>query len=306
MNANGGALRPTDRTNGNVIVKSMVIDSFQVDSLREGFVGEAFLTQELCPFCVSRSRIVDAALNIHADYPVSFDLRVCNRCGHGWIDPLPTQNFLDHLYRTGSNSVVGYGWSSEQKTQLTMPEKMVCKAIAASRPGRYFELGVGKGLLYKHYCSNGWQCSGVEPGNWGSGLPGVVRSLDDVPVGSAFDVLVALDVLEHVSDPIGVLRVLRGMSAPGSRLFTAFPNRQSFRFMMQKGRWRMVRPLGHIHYFSKRSVRLILETACFSPVSIQTTDLLEIKNVRRPLDAIIYMAQLAGWGDQLVVSASPI
>jgi hypothetical protein len=182
---------------------------------------------------------------------------------------------------------------------------MVCKAIAALRPGRYFELGVGKGLLYHHCCSNGWQCSGVEPGDWGSGIPGVVRSLDEVPGGSTFDVLVALDVLEHVRDPISVLRVLRGMSARGSRLFAAFPNRRSFRFILQKGRWRMVRPLGHIHYFSKKSACLMLEKAGFSPTNIQTTDLLEFMDLRRPLDAIIYLAQCAGWGDQLVVSASP-
>jgi hypothetical protein len=288
------------------MMKSMAIDSFQLDSLREGFVGEAFVAQEMCPFCGSGSRIIDAALNINAEKPSSFALRVCSRCGHAWIDPLPTQNFLDHLYQIGSNSVIGYGWSSERKTQLTIPEQVVCKAVAALRPGRYFELGVGKGLLYSHCFSNGWRCSGVEPGDWGSGIPGVVRSLDEVPVGSTFDVLVALDVLEHVRDPIGVLRVLRGMSAPSSWLFTAFPNRRSFRFMMQKGRWRMVRPLGHIHYFSKQSARLMLEKAGFSPVNIQITDLLEFKDLRQPFNAIFYLAQFAGWGDQLIVAASPV
>lgn len=274
------------------------------DALREGYEGDTFESQATCPFCHEGAVFVGETRNIHPEHPVEFSLRRCKSCRHMWIDPMPTQPFLDHLYRQASNSVIGMGWETIDKRSLALPEQRILAAEQTSTPGRYFELGVGKGLLYERFRNLGWDCLGVEPGDWGAGISGVVRSLSDVPEGT-FDVIVAVDVLEHVSDPIGMLNVLRSLAGPNTRLYAAFPNHQSFRFLIQKEKWRMVRPLGHVHYFSKRSAATMFREAGFTILSARSNDLWERGLVRHPKSLIFGAVQAVGLGDQWLIVGAP-
>ena len=280
-------------------------DAHMFDVLREGYHGDAFGSQATCPLCDQGAVFVGRAKNIHPEHAVEFSLRRCTNCRHMWIDPLPTQSLLDFLYRQASNSVIGVGWESTNRACLTLPEQRILAAENTSAPGRYFELGVGKGLLFERFRSLGWDCLGVEPGDWGAGIPGVVRSLSEVPKGIV-DVIVAVDVLEHVSDPIGMLKILRSLAGPSTRLYAAFPNHQSFRFLIQKEKWRMVRPLGHVHYFSKRSAVTMFREAGFSIQSARANDLWELRSVRHPKSLIFGAVQAVGLGDQWLIVGAPM
>ena len=121
----------------------MAISTEALDTLREGFVGDAFGMQTRCPICSATSDRLDAATNISPQKPLAFDLRVCRTCEHSWIDPLPTQPFLNHLYGIGSHSIVGEHWRSVLKQQFSIPEQMVIEDAAGKAPGRYLEIGVG-------------------------------------------------------------------------------------------------------------------------------------------------------------------
>lgn len=277
--------------------------TWTLEPLREGFVGEAFTAQPTCPFCGSQADFWARARNIHPSHACDFSLRSCRHCAHLWIDPLPTQPLLDHLYGCGSKSVIHMGYESEERPMLTIPERRVLAAEGSGAPRRYFELGVGKGVLFREFDRRGWQCSGVEPGNWGSGILGVKRSLEEIGSEEAFDLLVAMDVLEHIRDPIAVLRQLRSRAGPGARLYAAFPNRQSLRGVLQRERWRMVRPLGHVHYFSRASATLMLREAGFALRRARTTDLVDLRSIQGFRSLAFGAAQIVGWGDQWLVSA---
>ena len=67
----------------------------------------------------------------------------------------------------------------------------------------------------------------------------------------------------------------------------------------------MVRPLGHLHFFSPRSARLMLKEAGWDAERVQTTDLMHRHEVRNVRSALLYLGQLLGFGDQLIVSARP-
>lgn len=218
--------------------------------------------------------------------------------------PLPTQELLSHLYARGSHSVIGVGWDAEDRQHFTIPERQVVRREAETVPGAYFELGVGKGLLYRWFLERQWSCAGVEPGAWGR-FPGVVSSLDELNSSTEFDVLVALDVLEHVSDPIGVLRRLRAAARQGARLYCAFPNIESLRARLQRSNWRMARPLGHVHYFSRGSVRTMMGKAGFELTALWATDLAEPGAVRSVRDVVCQLIERMGLGDQWILSAAP-
>ena len=280
----------------------MKLSALQLNELLEGYDGEALAAQLSCPVCGSESLVDDTASTIHPERPLAVDLRRCIRCHHGWIDPLPAQALLNHLYGRGSRSVIGADWV---KTEFTVPEAIAACEAATLPARRYLEIGVGQGLLYRHFAAAGWSTAGVDPGDWAASLPGMVRSIDDIDVGRRFDLIAAMDVLEHVRDPVAMVRRLRELAAPGARLFMAFPNRASLRARVGKGRWRMVRPLGHLHFFSPRSARLMLKEAGWDVEQVRTTDLMHRNDVHDVRSALLYLGQLLGLGDQLIVSARP-
>lgn len=276
-----------------------------LSELLEGFSGDGFRPTPRCPICQGTSRVRLPAWNIHPDKPYRFGLRVCTGCAHGWIDPLPSQALLTYLYARGSTSVIGVGWAGDKPSGLTFPESLVAQHELgqANLPRAYFELGVGKGLLYRCFVDSGWRCTGVEPGDWAIDLPGVVRDIDQVPDTLVADLVVALDVLEHVSDPVATLRRLRRIAASGARLYAAMPNRQSLRAVIGGHTWRMVRPLGHVHYWSKQSITLALESARFSLDSLRSTDLCGTHRPSFARSVVLTAVQHFGLGDQWILSA---
>jgi Methyltransferase domain len=267
--------------------------------LSEGYEGQAFVACAACPICGGESHVLFPAKNIHPEKPVQFDYRRCLGCGHGWIDPMPTQGFLVHLYGRASRSVIGQ-WGEDA---LTIPERFFLRRESAHRPKQYFELGVGQGHLYGALVQKGWNCIGVDPGNWSSRFPNVYRDIESILQSVSADLIAAFDVLEHVSDPIAILRTLRGLAATSARIYCATPNCTSWRARRHRQNWRMVRPLGHVNYFSKRSIILAMEKAGFRVRYLRATDLFRFQIPRRRAELGSALAELTRTGDQWIVMA---
>jgi SAM-dependent methyltransferase len=282
--------------------------SSTLEEIAESYPAQALQEQHDCPICASPSRSAHAAFNIHPQKTYRFDFRTCRRCGHGWIDPMPTQGLLSYLYSRSSHSVIGVGWDEDEQLELSMPERLVSarEIRPAATPRSYFECGVGKGLLYSRFLEGGWRCTGVDPGAWGQKLPGVYASFADVPSAQSAELVVALDVLEHVSEPLATLGQLRQVAAPGARLYAAVPNRMSARAIIGRQNWRMLRPLGHVHYWSRRSLTEALSKSGFIVKELFKTDLYEPQPIRsiRSLRSLVKTAiERGGLGDQWVVVA---
>jgi hypothetical protein len=213
---------------------------------------------------------------------------------------MPHQGFLDYLYERESRSVIGE-WGPES---LSVPEDIILEHEGARPPGRYFELGVGQGHLYGEFLRRGWTCSGVDPGPWAQRFPNVSRDFSRITEGTQAELLVALDVLEHVADPIGMLGRLRERAEPRATLYCAMPNCQSLRARVQRQRWRMVRPLAHVNYWSRDSVRIALNAAGFELTWLKASDLWRGPQIRSPKDLIRFAIDRFGFGDQWIAKAT--
>jgi hypothetical protein len=218
---------------------------------------------------------------------------------------MPSQGLLGHLYGRGSSSVIDAGWTQTRQSVLSLPERVVVgrELQLGHKPRCYFELGVGTGLLYSRFVESGWQCFGVEPGLRSPELPGVYADFSEISPPPRADVIVALDVLEHVADPIGMLRQLRGIAAPGARLYCATPNRQSLRAKLWRERWRMLRPLGHVNYWSRKSITDAVNSTGFTVRDLRATDLWEPRSIRSLRDMAASAVERLGLGDQWIVMA---
>ncbi len=211
---------------------------------------------------------------------------------------MPDQAALDLLYAAGSPMVIRTAWASEPTVSLSAADIVVLNREHDLRGRRYLEIGVGKGSLFKEVASRGARVVGVEPGEWGNNLQNVVSSLVEVARDSLFDVIVANDVLEHLESPVAMLSALRAHASPSSKLYCRFPNNQSLRARVRRERWNMIRPLGHLHYFSRPSMERMFGKSGWSIAKATPSEVLR----RGPVSTVL---DLLRQGDQWLVEATP-
>jgi SAM-dependent methyltransferase len=224
-----------------------------------------------CPICGSASpRLISNAVpTIHPDSDLRIDLSQCSQCRHWWNTPVPSQADLIALYQADSPFVVSAGWdriSQQEKPILFFDAKIIDYPYPAEFRS-YLEIGCGGGQMLAHMKRRLPVCWGIEPGNWCRD-PNAVRRFSDLPTEVAFDVLVLQDVIEHLREPVEALDRYSRRANPGALLFVSFPNRDAPVARCRRHRWGMVRPFGHLNYFSAASMTLLLKNCGWEPITI--------------------------------------
>jgi 2-polyprenyl-3-methyl-5-hydroxy-6-metoxy-1,4-benzoquinol methylase len=135
---------------------------------------------------------------------------------------------------------------------------------------RLLEIGSNVGLFLDVASQLGWTAKGIEPSRWAVQLGraqfdvdlqlGTVEELKE-PVRSS-DVIVMLDVLEHLIDPLAALRRLRPVVDDDGLLVLSTVNLTGLHARMRRGNWPwFIR--SHLHYFSPQTLREMLRLAGF-------------------------------------------
>ena len=139
------------------------------------------------------------------------------------------------------------------------------------------DVGAGSGILVEQAQNAGFQAVGVEPSQW---LAAVARErklqvhCGVLPLpeleGQTFQVVSLVDVIEHVSDPLDLLREIRPLLSEDGRLFVITPDVSSVAARILGWRWWHYR-LAHISYFDRHTLERLLNVAGF-----------EVMNCSRP------------------------
>ncbi len=121
------------------------------------------------------------------------------------------------LYSDYSLSVYGEGWVNQitnkylnhpNYQELFSNNWILKKECKTSKKGNYLEIGPGGGEILKCFESLGWNCYGVEPGRWVNGNPKILHNFSKLPTNILYDVIVAEDVIEHVTNPLKMISEL--------------------------------------------------------------------------------------------------
>lgn len=148
------------------------------------------------------------------------------------------------------------------------------------RPGKLLDVGCATGIFMRHAKEHGWMVRGVEPNAdtariaTEEGLNVTHGTLTDLESDELFDAITLWDVLEHVPNPLEVLREARQLLAPGGYLWVATPNVDglfpsvSLKVADRVGRWPHPDLPHHICQFSESTLRQALARAGFHRVDV--------------------------------------
>lgn len=211
-----------------------------------------------------------------------FDLAVvqCNRCRLVYANPRPVTESLFERYSSD------YFWDEYLRGLGIARDGYVDPARFAAHhypllhlfemyrppPGRLLEVGAAAGLFMKSAQTAGWQVHGVEPlpaaaafARHTFGLDVFQGTLAGAPwEPESFDAVAMFETIEHLQDPIGVLRRAHGLLRERGLLVISTPNWEAFTRHALGRQWAVISPAEHLYYFSEATLTAALKLAGFS------------------------------------------
>jgi SAM-dependent methyltransferase len=150
----------------------------------------------------------------------------CSDCGFVFVNPRPSKDDIHAFYPPEFYDVDIDADMLIKSKETVLREK--AKFLDELTPGRLLDIGCQKGEFLYWMKRKGWDVEGVEF----SSLP---PNLFDVPIhrreadslgfeDHSFDVITLWAVLEHVHDPVAVLREVRRLLRPSGRAVVLIPN----------------------------------------------------------------------------------
>jgi 2-polyprenyl-3-methyl-5-hydroxy-6-metoxy-1,4-benzoquinol methylase len=211
-------------------------------------------------------------------HPVPFHLRHCLTCrfsfvSNPWTDYEKIYS-AEYYAGKGADPLVDYEFELDHPDQTVRLYEWrgilnVVESLTTVAPEtNWLDFGCGNGGLVR-YCLAQKKCRivGFEDG-WirdkaaGLGIPYIGSDRLDAMSGT-FDVVTAIEVLEHVEDPLEVLKRLRRLLKPGGLLFCTTGNARPFRDRLLS--WRYVRPEIHISFFEPETLARAMTLSGFRP-----------------------------------------
>lgn len=141
----------------------------------------------------------------------------------------------------------------------------------SGRKGRLLDVGCGDGSFLALAQRCGWDVLGLEPDPKAAqlaqqrGLTVITSGLESLASqADCFDVITLSHVIEHLHEPLQMLRACHRLLKPGGQLWIATPNVESLGHRLFGKHWRGLEAPRHLVLFSAHSLVLALKQAGFS------------------------------------------
>jgi SAM-dependent methyltransferase len=145
------------------------------------------------------------------------------------------------------------------------------------RTNRLLDIGSGSGVLLESARAAGWEAEGLEVSRRAvehareRGFTVFHGELEKAGYPDAhFDVVTASEILEHVSDPQAMVKEISRILRAGGLFWATTPHGRGISARLLKTGWSVVHPPEHLHLFSLRGMRNLLELAGFSRPHVLT------------------------------------
>jgi len=199
----------------------------------------------------------------------------CRKCELMFVDPRRRVELQDYRDR-GEGEQAGWEVSpsglERQRNQIRDYRHALNAAVEHAPGGKALEVGCCTGTLLNELKERGMDCLGVEPNSFAARygrenfcLDIRVATLDEVDLEeNSFDVVLLLHVIEHLTDPIAVLRAIRRVLKPGGLLIIETPRYDTLSFRLFGRRERNIVDNWHLYFYTTNTLRKSLEEAGFT------------------------------------------
>ena len=210
-----------------------------------------------------------------------FDVIECETCGFKHVVPIPTPEELNKLYKEEfySTEKPTYFKSTEEDLEwweLTYRNYyQLFDKYYTKKDRKLLEIGSGPGYFLKCGKEMGWEVIGIEPSKQAFeysqkfGVKVINRFFDEKSIKEygKFDVIYMNTVIEHLPDPISIIKIAKNILKSKGIICIISPNdynplQNILRENLSYNPW-WVAPPQHINYFDFKSIKNILERLGF-------------------------------------------
>jgi SAM-dependent methyltransferase len=208
----------------------------------------------------------------HSGYGRHYTIVECQQCGFVYADPRPDGQDIVETYQAVEDPL----YLEEREGRILTFEHHLKPLERLSGPpnGRsLLDVGCYTGVFVEIAASHGWDAWGVEPSRWAvgealrQGLHVVQGTLETANLPQThFDVVTMWDVIEHLADPRRALDHTYRLLKPGGLVVLHTIDIDSFFARLMGARWPWLMEM-HMYYFSRRTLRAMLERCGFRVIS---------------------------------------
>ncbi|HME44440.1 MAG TPA: class I SAM-dependent methyltransferase [Syntrophorhabdales bacterium] len=238
----------------------MITDKIGAESESPGGI-EAADPLSRCIACGnSQFKIEYKVTDTNQGVPGEWNLKVCEACGLGMIDPLPTQNdvtsfYVDQFYAEDGKRF--QGWVECLRVALSWLRGVDLKRVVPGK-GRLLDFGAGSGHFAKVQKARGWEVYSVDPYSSKADSSDRCKMEGDrikleFP-DHYFDAVTLWYVIEHLRNPDDAIAEFKRVLRPDGVLVLAQQDFASVQARLFGPRWLILDPPRHIWQFSERSL----------------------------------------------------
>jgi 2-polyprenyl-3-methyl-5-hydroxy-6-metoxy-1,4-benzoquinol methylase len=162
----------------------------------------------------------------------------------------------------------------ENRVERAKQARRILQAITLpSPPKRLLDIGAGSGILVEEAQKLGYKAEGIEPSKWlcdkaaERALSVHHGTLPHFDVKPPYDIVSLIDVIEHVPDPVDLLKKINQIMTDDGIGIIVTPDVNALAARLMGYRWWHYR-IAHIGFFNRATLELALEKAGFRPLQV--------------------------------------
>lgn len=252
---------------------------------------------EICILCGAQKR----KLLINKD---SWNVYRCSSCGLGFLDPRPSQDEIEQLYRNeyfSSHYDGGLDPDSPQFSKRLHGESHRTRFIKkVKRSGKLLDIGCGYGYFLAACQKEGHEVNGLDASEWPAqyateklGLPVTIGQMGKVTFPPhSFDIITMWHFLEHTSDPHLALREAKSWLKGDGILVVDVPNYEGTDAQHRWQEWDGWSLPYHFWHFTLGSLTQLLHRHDFRVIRSKDYHLDVVKEKLRRIPVVSIFARL--------------
>ncbi|MBI2673310.1 class I SAM-dependent methyltransferase [Candidatus Woesearchaeota archaeon] len=218
-----------------------------------------------------------------------FKIVKCKSCGLIYVNPRLNMKRLNEMYNKNEISPKDY-YLENKESEARILERRINFIKKHKSKGKLLDVGCSIGTFLAIAKKHGFDAYGIDINKSAVeyaknlGLNAEVKDLSSFK-DKSFDIVILNDVLEHVENPIKMLKDIKRIMKEDGILEISTPNIGSILANISGKKWLHIKPNEHLYYFSPKTLAKILELSSFNLVEYKSFNRVrEINVILRKLE----------------------